>query len=780
MKKQYFAFLSILTMLPLLFPAIISAQPLDLGKAFILSDANSDNTCRYTAIRTLQEEVAKRTSINLNAFSCWKNRTAIVLITNSVAEINGVSVPKRTGSDLPELKKEGYRIVCDKHNGKDVVWIIGADERGILFGIGKLLRTANLTKNKICLDEHLEFASAPMQSIRGHQLGYRNHANSYDAWDVGKYEQYIRDLVIFGTNAIETIPLGDRDDSVLFPIPPEEMNIHISELCALYGIDYWIWTPVSCDLSDLVKREAELERAEAFYKKCPKLDNVFFPGGDPGENHPKDVLPFLRELNDRLQKYHPGAGIWISLQGFNAEKIDYFYTYLEKNSPDWLRGVVTGPGSPPMAETRFRLPKKYMHRNYPDITHNVRCDYPVQNWDQAYSLTIGREGCNPRPNFFSKVLGVAAPLTDGFVSYSDGCHDDVNKVIWSMKSWDNELEPNEILNDYCRYFFGANLAKKGADGINALENDWVGPIKSNGGIETTFEFWKKLEKENPALLGNWRWKLLVLRSYYDTYQHRRTIYEQKLEKEANKILSTAKETGSERAMNQALEMVNRADIKPENEEMHQVIVKYCYDLFHLIGLQTDVEHYHAANSQRGCILQFVNYPLNNRWWLTDEFRKISAMDSEQKKLDRLEVIRKWENPGAGSYYDNISNIEKSPHVLTSSYDGTDVAWWNGGNSRERLSSQLFQIDPVLEYNNLDFNGKYHIRVSGYGDALIRVDGERLEPTLYNKGIGEFKEFVVPKPLTQDGKIRVTFDRPEESQIRWTKYSHISEVWLIKQ
>ena len=702
------------------------------------------------------------------------------MATSNESEVNGVKIPKREGVNLPEFKKEGYRIFCGKRDGRDIVWIIGSDERGILFGTGKLLRTAIMSKNKFYLNEPLDFASSPMQSIRGHQLGYRNHANSYDAWDVKKYEQYIRDLVIFGTNAIETIPLGDRDDSVLFPIPPEEMNIHISEICATYGIDYWIWTPVSCDLSDKVKREAELGRAEAFYKKCPKLDNVFFPGGDPGENHPRDVLPFLKELNDRLQKYHPGAGIWISLQGFNAEKIDYFYTYLEKNNPDWLRGVVTGPGSPPIAETRYRLPKKYLHRNYPDITHNVRCDYPVQNWDQAYMLTIGREGCNPRPNFFSKIQGAAAQLTDGFVSYSDGCHDDVNKVIWSMRSWDNEMEPSEILTDYCRYFFGPELAVRGAEGINALEQDWVGPIKTNGGIETTFEFWKNLGKENPGLLNNWRWKMLVLRSYYDTYQHRRKIYEQKLEKEANKILATAKSIGSENAMNQALEIINRAETKPLNIDMHQKIVRYCDDLFHLIGLQTDVEHYHAANSQRGCILQFVNYPLNNRWWLADEFKKIEKMENEAKKLERLEVIRTWETPGPGSFYDNISNIETGPRVLTTSYDGTDVAWWNGGNSRARLSSQLFQIDPVLEYNNLDFNGKYIIRVSGQGEALIRVDGERLEPTLYNKGIGEFKEFVVPKWITQDGKMRVTFDRPEESHLRWTSYSHISEVWLLKQ
>jgi hypothetical protein len=176
----------------------------------------------------------------------------------------------------------------------------------------------------------------------------------------------------------------------------------------------------------------------------------------------------------------------------------------------------------------------------------------------------------------------------------------------------------------------------------------------------------------------------------------------------------------------------------------------------------------------------VNYPLNNRWWLTDEFKKITLMDSEAKKLERLEVICKWENPGPGSYYDNVSNIETGPRVVTTSYDATDVAWWEGGKTRKRLSSQLFQPQPTLEYINLDFNGRYNIRVSGRGEALLRVDGMRLDPIAYDKEIGGFKEFIVPKNLTQDGTIKVTFDRPEESHIRWSSQSHVSDVWLIKK
>ena len=778
MKSTFFSIF--LTILLLFTGRFLSAQTIDLSKAEILVSQNISSPVRETIIKVLQEEVAKRTSIKLPLRTDWGKNSTIALAIYSDNELNGISVPKRSGNNLSESKPEGYRIVSEKRNGKDIIWIIGADARGTLFGVGKFLRTSSMTAKKLILPESIDFASSPVQSIRGHQLGYRNTNNSCDAWTVAQYEQYIRDLVIFGTNSVEMIPGDDEPQNVLMPVPPEEMNREVSKICAAYGIDYWVWTPAGCDLKDEAARKKQLNYYENFYKNCPKLDDVFFPGGDPGDNHPREVMPYLKDLHDLLIKYHPNAGIWISLQGFSAEQIDYFYTYLEQNKPDWLRGVVSGPSSPSISETRFRLPSKYKHRLYPDITHNVRCDYPVVNWDQAFMLTIGREGINPMPNYYAKIHATYAPFTDGFISYSDGAHDDINKVTWSMRGWDINEEPLEIMKDYCRFFFGPELAKKAANGILALEQNWVGPVRKNTGIELTFEYWQKLEKENPQLAGNWRWQFLVCRAYYDTYQRRRKIYEEGLEKDANKVLARAKEIGAENAMNHALELVNQADSKPQNQDIHAKIVQYCDDLFHSIGYQSDVEKYHASNSQRSCILTFVNYPLNNRWWLADEFEKVKKMSSEQEKLDRLEIIRTWENPGSGSYYDNVSNIETGPRVLTTSYDATDVAWWDGGMSRKRLSSQLFQQQPELVYDNLDFNGRYNIRISGRGDALLRVDGERLEPIVYDKEIGGFKVFVVPQHLTRDGIIHVSFDRPEESHIRWSQQSHVSDVWVIKK
>ena len=756
------------------------AYALDLSKSAILASQSINSPVRETAIRILQEEVAKRTSINLAQISKLDKNCLIVLATIKDKEVNGLAVPGPQGDDLPETRPEGFRVAADNAGGHGILWLIGADDRGVIFAIGHFLRTAELTKSKIIFNKSDEIATSPAYPIRGHQIGYRNTANSWDSWNPKQFETYFRELELFGANSIENIPFHDGPLGPNMKFPRDFINTKMSEICNNYGLDYWVWTPADVDLSDPVKFKDEVEKHAAFYKSCPRLDGVFFPGGDPGSNHPKFVMPFLKEVAAALHKYHPKAGMWISLQGFSDEQVDFFYDYLEKNSPAWLAGVATGPSSPDLAATRFRLPKKYKHRHYPDLTHTIRCQYPTENWDQAFALTEGREVCNPQPFYYAKIHNRYAPFTDGFLSYSDGVHDDVNKATWSQMGWNPDKDVRQVMIEYSRFFFGSQVAEAGADGILALERNWVGPVEENGGIETTFAFWQNLEAKHPELKGNWRWQQLVMRSYYDTYVKRRKIYEQNLEKDANQILAQAPKKGSDNAMQQALDVVNKADKEPISPELRKKIVDYCEALFQSVGMQTSVKKYNASGEERGAILDFIDYPLNNRWWLTDEFAKIKKMSSEKEKLDRLEIIRTWENPGPGSYYDNISNISKGPHVKTTTEDATDFVWWDDGFSRKRLSTQLYQNFPRLEYTDLDPNGHYTIRIAGYGDALLRVDGERIAPIVYNKGLEEFKEFQLAPKYVSDGKLEVTFDVPEESKLNWRSHSKVCDIWLLKR
>lgn len=755
------------------------AQMIDFSKASIIASSQIASPFREKMMTVLQEEIALKTSLKLSNNPNEKSALFILAIHGS-GNVSSYSLPTLSQDAQASIQKEGFRIIHQNIAGKDVLWLIGADQRGLLFAIGEFLRTADLSKQKILFDKKYEKSSAPMYAIRGHQIGYRNTANSWDAWDFNQFERYFRELAFFGTNAIENIPFQDGAASPHMKINREEMHIKMSQMCQAYDLDYWVWTPADVDLADPKKFQEELKAHVDFYKNCPRLDGVFFPGGDPGENHPKYVLPFLKAVAAELKKYHPKAGVWLSLQGFNDEEVNYFYDYLAQNKPDWFTGIVTGPSSPDLAATRFRLDKKYLHRHYPDLTHTVRCQYPTENWDQAFALTEGREVTNPQPAYYAKIHNRYAPFTDGFLSYSDGVHDDVNKVIWSQMAWNTEKDVRQVMVEYARYFFGNSVAEAAADGILALERNWVGAIEENGGIETTFAFWQNLEKSHPELKANWRWQQLVMRAYYDTFIKRRKLYEQGLEKEANAVLNQAAKLGAENAMTLALEKVNQADQKPAAPELRQKVVDYCEALFQTIGLQTSVSKYKASGAERGAILDFIDYPLNNRWWLQDEFEKIRKMPNENAKLERLQIIATWENPGKGSYYDNISDQLKGPRVKTRTEDATDVAWWENGLSRRRLSTQLFQNFPQLEYADLDPQASYTIRISGQGDALLRVDGERVRPVMYNKGVEEFKEFQLNPKFISDGKISISFDEPEESHLNWRQHSKVFDIWLLKK
>jgi hypothetical protein len=775
-------------------PAGAGPATRDLTKAVVVIRQGAVPPAEATAARVLVEEVEKRTGLHWQISSAWPSQLPVIAISSGAGQTGWPKTcPHRSGAGLPEDRSEGFRLLAEG-GGKDpaVIWIHGADSRGALFGVGQLLRSALWDKGSFNIPVGLDIATAPAQPIRGHQLGYRHTANSYDGWDDRKYEQYIRELALFGANSIENIPFQDERPSPLMPLPRDVMNRSMSEICARYELDYWIWAPADFDLKDAVKRAGAIEKHDQLYRDCPRLDGVFFPGGDPGDNQPQLVMPFLADLAKVLVKHHPRAKIWLSMQGFEKPEIDFVHSWINDNMPDWLGGLVGGPSSPPLPETRARLPQRYGLRDYPDITHTVRCQWPVAWWDPAFALTLGRECANPRPIAYSKIQKYFGPYTSGFISYSDGVHDDVNKVLWSRLAWEPEAEPREILLEYTRCFFGQPVAELAADGILALEKNWEGPLSVNGSVDATLGLWQKLEKEAPGLRDDWRWQLCLLRAYYDAYTRHRLLYESELERETYATLAAAPARGADLAMDAALGVLQRPDLAEAQKDWRARIVQLCADLFKSIKLQTSVPLYHASGKERGAVLDFIDRPLNNRWWLEDEFARIREMPAESEKFKAIEAIRAWENPGPGSFYDEVGNIAKSPHVVRGEDLNTDPLmeknpnptfwWWEEGSSRKRLS-WLTSLDwPIgVAYHRLNPSASYRVRITGYGQAKVRGNGQLLPPTLSGTQVGEFKEFRVPAELVKDRKLLLTFDPlPEEAHLNWRQQSRASEVWLLEE
>lgn len=771
-----------------------SGPEIDLRDAVVVSRPGKLPNAERTAAIVLIEELEKRTGIRLGSATSWpKHKTVIAISSETEVPEWGRIIPHREATDLPESRPDGYRIFVETGNGASpVVWVMGGDARGTLFGVGCLLRRLNWDKGEVSISSSLDLATAPAYAIRGHQLGYRPTANSYDAWDAAQFEQYIRELTFFGANSIEGIPFQDDRKTPVMKFPRREMNRSIGEICYRYGLDYWVWLPADFDLKNSVLRTHLLNESEQFFRDTPTFTAVSFPGGDPGDNPPELVLPFLEDLAKRLQPLHPDAKIWPSLQHFNKQEVDTTFAYIQRKSPSWLGGLVAGPGSPPIEEIRSRLPKQYGLRLYPDLTHNKLSQNEVPDWDQAFALTEGREVVNPRPVEYAGIFGQRAGYSDGFISYSDGVHDDVNKTVWSALSWDPGQSVPNILIDYCRAYFNPSVSKQSADSIFALEKNWQGALMTNGAVEGTLLQWQRLQAQAPGLEKNWRWQMCLLRTNYDAYIRHRLMHETGLELEANAIMLKAPKLGSEAAMAQAMAVLNRAVTRPVSPDLRARIEALCARLFHSIGLQTSVPKYYAIGEERGAVLDFVDYPLNNRWWLQDEFSKIRALDSEDAKLRRLHELATWEHPGAGSFYDDVGNLDKSPHVVRCTADigspslasddhGPTFWWWDQGKSRARLTWQVTMWPIAVVYVALDPNATYVVRSTGYGQTLLRINGERVQPTVIGTKMGEFTEFPVASKYVQDRKLVLTWDIPtNEENLNWRQQSRLAEVWLLKQ
>jgi hypothetical protein len=388
----------------------------------------------------------------------------------------------------------------------------------------------------LSVPDDLSVSTAPKYPLRGHQLGYRPKTNSYDAWSVPIWDQYIRDLAIFGTNAIELIPprSDDADQSLHFPLPKMQMNTEMSRIANEYGLDVWVWYPaLDTDYSDPKAVEFALSEWAEFFKRMPRLDAVFVPGGDPGHTQPKHMFALLEKQTQSLRRYHPKAQMWMSPQGFNKEWMDEFYG-LMKQEPAWLSGIVFGPQiRVSLPELRAAIPKKYPIRRYPDIAHSLQSQYPVPDWDTAYALTEGREGINPRPLGEAVIFHALESYAMGFLTYSEGCNDDVNKIVWSGLGWNPKVDVGDILREYSRYFIGEKYTEDFAQALLALERNWKGPLLSNAGVYTTLQQFQSMERAaSPQVLLNWRFQQALYRAYYDAYNRSRLMYETGLEDQA--------------------------------------------------------------------------------------------------------------------------------------------------------------------------------------------------------------------------------------------------------
>ena len=247
----------------------------------------------------------------------------------------------------------------------------------------------------------------------------------------------------------------------------QEMNLKFAELCAKYDLDHWLWVPVDFLVCPTAQKAAEVpSRAEAFYKECPRIDAVFVPGGDPGDNPLKNLLPYVEQMAAVLRKYHPHAKIWISLQRPQPGDDRRLFRLRRNEAARLVRRRRDGAERPVDGDrTAIGCPSSTSSAGIPTSRISYAAQYPIPWLDPAWGVTLGREPVNPRPVDYAAIYHNDYRFTDGFLSYSDGIHDDFNKNLWTQLGWEPDRPVREIAAEYARFFFRPDMAEVGADAI---------------------------------------------------------------------------------------------------------------------------------------------------------------------------------------------------------------------------------------------------------------------------------------------------------------------------
>lgn len=782
------------------------AKPLELHPAVVVLP-KSFNQTEKNAVQVLLEAVYKRTKIQLIPQNHWPETTKNVIAL--ATEKHEPDFPDKISEQLRATatpENEGFRLL----SRENAVILWGKDSRGLLYAVGKFLRMAELRQNSIQFPRKVKISSTPQSAIRGHQLGYRPKTNAYDAWGVAQFEQYIRELALFGANSIEILPPRTDDDALSrhMKVEPMQMMIELSRIIDRYGLDVWIWYPnMGTNYTHPDSIEMELAEREAIFRKLPRIDVVFVPGGDPGDLHPDLLFAWLEKVGNLLRKYHPEATIWVSPQAFRPtrEWLSAFYTNVNRK-PTWFGGVVFGPWvKDSLPAIRRKVHPEIPIRRYPDITHSLSSQYPVPQWDLAFAMTLGRECINPRPLAEKHIHNLLKDFANGSISYSEGTNDDVNKFIWSAQDWDPTTPAIETLREYACLFISPDLTEGVARGLLALEENLSGPLLANTQVERTLKQWQSMAVNAPEpVLANYRFQMGLLRANFDALIQRRLRHETWKEQQVLEVLENAQALGSLTALDTAEKIIEEMQAEPVGFELRQRCFDLADSLYHSIGAQLTVEK-HGAAPGRGDFIDSIDKPLNNAPWLREQINLVRQLKTEPERLAAIKKVLERENPGPGGFYDNFGTPRSWAPVKAGDNRATDpgslhsprvsfgvglvgeewvhtidakgfagqvtpLAWMN-------QITTLYDTPLTLIYERLNPAIRYRLRVAYTGRFRSRMklvaNGEFVIHDFLQTGTEPLFEFDIPAAITADGTLTLTWTCGEGE-----RGSQVAELWLI--
>lgn len=665
------------------------------------------------------------------------------------------------------LGREGFAI---RRVGP--VTVVTADAtRGLVYGAGWVLRHFEVTGGIAHLSLAGPVDEKPAYATRLTQIGYRPKNNSYDAWTLAMFQRRIEDFALWGASGVQIIAPVSDDDATgpLFPAPPRETLAGISAITHRLGLDVALYYP---ELGDYEKPGAVAAEVAAFRRvlgDLPYVDALYVPGGDPGHTRPARLFPLVAQQAALLRARNPQAPVYISSQGFDAAGFEAFYHELDKR-PDWLTGIFVGPQTrDPLPVERSRIPARYPLILYPDIAHTMHAQFPVPRWWPEFALTEGREPINPRPEAYAHIFARFAPLTAGFITYSEGVNDDFNQFLWFRVGWDPKTDVKAFARDYARVFIGDPRA---AALPAALEGNWIGDPATNANIDATLRL---ADRVRPSAFADWRVDALRYRAVYDALVRRRTIAARARRaaalaapdpEHARAILATGDGP-------QAATLLDRLNALAEQ-------------LWQKARLQLSVKRYGASNIERGANLDRADVDLTGRAWIEAQMAKGWPIPDRSRRAE-------------GALYDDLGRPDAEPHLVrgpgfladpqffTTAIDGIADrtpadGWWPGELD---YAETLYDSPLRLHYDGLDPRRGYKLTITYAGEDYtlpmrLVANGHILLQDHFVRTANPMQvTIVIPREATAKGSLDLAWTRPP-GMGGSGRGKQVAETWLIPE
>lgn len=436
---------------------------------------------------------------------------------------------------------EGFSITQD---GKDTIRITGNDERGLLYGLGRFLRTSRYDGDGFTPGDW-RGTDAPMGSFRA--IYAATHFNNfYEAAPIEEVQQYLEDVAMWGANAV--IAHFPAWQFTGFDDPAARKTLEqirrLLKAARSIGLKVGLIQASNQGFSTAPKEILAAKYPDDLARRgdlgtniCPGnsaghdylmelysqltdeykdigLDYLLFWPYDEGgcgcsqcwpwgaKGHPKlsrDItqiartkFPGLKTILSTWCYDTPPAGEWEGLAEFLEQDKSWLDYVMADSHEDFPRYPLDkgAPGGLPLL-------------NFPEISM----------WGRG---PWGGSGANPLPARFEKLWRMTGGKLVGGMPYSEGISEDMNKIICFQFYWKPDRTADEILKEYIAFEYSPDVVDDVLAAIHLLEETWITPQAEVEKVMRAYEIIKDVDaKLTPRASRAWRWRILYLRSLID-------------------------------------------------------------------------------------------------------------------------------------------------------------------------------------------------------------------------------------------------------------------------